>query len=257
MAVTVPSKDFSPELHEEYDKPAKAAVALFFQEQGHNARLDPYGKYDVDLAVDLQDGTMIHVEVEVRPDCWDKDGDWKYDTVHIPERKSKFLNRERLYVFSLNADFTKAIVVSDAVIARYQKVHVRNKYVTEGELFYDIPLNEAYYRSLIPGAEKPPAPVVKARYDCDLCGFEHYNLDVYRKWIQDGEPILRRGRDTLSHRQLVRYQKIVDNHRRKRRIHSAEDIYSGAGLRKGRKKEYTYDDREAEPEPDYRQEDLL
>lgn len=139
-------KDFSPRLHARYDWEAKIAVARYFGHSGsHAVVFDPYGQYEVDLAVDGPDGRM-HMEVEVRPDCW-LNGRWRYPTVHFLERKTKYLKHDNFYLWALDETMTHALVIPGHVVRDAKKVHVPNKYA-QGEMYYDIPVEQCAYRTI-------------------------------------------------------------------------------------------------------------
>jgi hypothetical protein len=133
-------KPFEQDLHDEYDLPAKVAVAKFVAgkcEVEVNPNEDQYG---VDLIVMRGDKQLGSIEVEVRqwsPTC-------PYSTIHIPERKQKFFGDNTLF-FALTKDMKHAYWIQTKDIKQYPLREVRNVKVASGEFFFDVPTEDFTY----------------------------------------------------------------------------------------------------------------
>lgn len=144
-------KAFSPDLFRTYDDVGKLAVANFLGLSGfEHVVWDPEGQYGVDIMAEKPEGARVWAEVEVRPWCWNDDG-WIYPTVHFLERKVKYL-RHGFFLFATDQPCKRAVVVPERAIRQSMKagpVVVRNREVENGELFYDVPFDPAWIRSLV------------------------------------------------------------------------------------------------------------
>ena len=133
-------KPFSPGNHASNDAIGKNAVLDYLHSINIPAEENP-DKYGIDLIVP---GYSITYEVEHRI-IW-KD-EWPHSTVHIPERKSKFMKDKMIYAV-VNKDCTKIMFCRSEVIRKYKPVEVPNKAVSKGEHFYDVPLQLWTIRSV-------------------------------------------------------------------------------------------------------------
>ena len=84
-------KVFSKSLFDETDTSARAAAKLYWQSLGHTVEDHP-DRYAVDLIVDTGTETF-YCEVEIKK-VW-SGTTFKYDTLQIPERKSKFAKLDK------------------------------------------------------------------------------------------------------------------------------------------------------------------
>jgi hypothetical protein len=132
-------KRFSNKLYEKYDQLAKIAFKEWVQSKADvDVTYDPYGKYGIDIAVKYPSGTVILFDVEVRP-RW-TDGEFPYETIHLPERKKKFTNYpHHVFFIAFRQDY-KAFVVIDGMDLE-NKVVVPNRFVGSGESFFDVDIN--------------------------------------------------------------------------------------------------------------------
>tara|TARA_R110002020_G_scaffold38183_8_gene115083 strand:- start:177 stop:596 length:420 start_codon:yes stop_codon:yes gene_type:complete len=127
-------KPFDQETHGANDAIGKKAVLQFLKQMNVNAEENP-DQYGVDIIVKDRERTY---EVERRP-MWRLV--WPFDTVHIPERKTKFLKPDMVYAV-VNVDCDKIMLCSSETILKYPQVEVPNKSIVAEEYFYDVPLNE-------------------------------------------------------------------------------------------------------------------
>lgn len=149
-------KAFSQELHDQFDEEAKLIVMLYLGRRFGEVQYDPEGQYGIDLAVPYPDGTMSWHEVEVRPDCWFEETSlgmkWRYPTVHILERKIKWIDRPQFYLWAVDPSLRYAMVVPGAAIREMIDLNglqvVPNKMVADGEKFADVPVALCHLRYL-------------------------------------------------------------------------------------------------------------
>jgi len=129
-------KQFSEALHGKHDKPARIRTMEYMQVKGYEIWENP-NIYGQDLIAEGSKG-KFYVECEVKT-VWDTDK-FPFDTVQLPERKSKFFTSPTLF-FIWNKPLSSAIMFKSNDIKDLTPVEVSNKYITSGELFYQIPLD--------------------------------------------------------------------------------------------------------------------
>lgn len=129
-----PYKPFSVELHEQNDGPAKGAVARFiFREWGLD--VEEGGTYDVDLRCYRNQELVGYAEVERRHN-WVHD--FPFETVHVPERKAKFLSLDLpMVLFSVRSDLEQALWCPGEEISLAPMVVSDNR-LLQGERFYSV-----------------------------------------------------------------------------------------------------------------------
>ena len=123
-------KKFNKESYDANDKPAKDLVINFLRLKGLDATENP-DRYGIDIIVP-------RYEVE-RRDIWINK--FPFKTVHIPARKEKFLKHSIVYAI-VNKDFNKIMFCTSETIKQYDPIEVPNKSVSEGEYFYDVPIEK-------------------------------------------------------------------------------------------------------------------
>ena len=133
-------KRFDAELHRENDGPAVRAVLQYLHLQGIWAAQND-DKYGPDIVVYSGYTPSRYVEVEVKRGWGDTS--FPFDSVHLPERKGKYL-RKRLGIeyWILNSSLTRAVIIPDYALDSSLLEEVRNKLVSSGEQFYCIPLDQ-------------------------------------------------------------------------------------------------------------------
>ena len=129
------SKDFS-----KYDEAARSRAKEFWSAQGYTCT-DHENEYDVDLVVE-KDGKRFYCEVEVKTVWHGKD--FKYDSIHIPVRKAKFLGKPTQFMI-FNNSLTHAAVIGRKAVLRSPKVEVPNVKIRFGEKFFDVPKEDAIF----------------------------------------------------------------------------------------------------------------
>lgn len=136
-------KPFSKGNHAANDPIGKKIVLNYLQDHGVKAIENP-DKYGVDLMAP-------RYEVERRTI---HSKQWPYDTVHVPERKTKFLNNDIYYVVVVHHELASKewdtfMVCDSKTIRKCNLVEVPNNSVPEGEYFYDVPIN--FWKRIFPG----------------------------------------------------------------------------------------------------------
>jgi len=129
------SKDFN-----KYDEAARNQAKSFWSSQGYTCT-DHENEYDVDLVVE-KDGKRFFCEVEVKT-VW-HGIDFNYDTIHIPVRKAKFLDKPTQFMV-FNNSLTHAAIISRKSVWDSPIVEVPNQKIRFGEKFFDIPKEKAVF----------------------------------------------------------------------------------------------------------------
>ena len=125
-------KPFNQEVYDACDPPAREAVTKLIKRLwGLEAK--SYEKYKVDLVID----DVGYAEVEMR--------DWSncpFPTIHIPERKTKlFKNNMKTIYFVVSKDLKKCWYIDTDEILKSPLEEIKNKAVSQGEYFYNVPIN--------------------------------------------------------------------------------------------------------------------
>ena len=128
-------KPFSESNHKANDAIGKKIVIDFLNSKGVGAIENP-DDYGIDIMAPVY-------EVERRTI---KSKKWPYQTVHVPERKTKFLKPNTWYVVNIHHDLgdlsnDTLLFCSTKKIAKCPLVEVPNKSIPKGEYFYDVPLS--------------------------------------------------------------------------------------------------------------------
>ncbi len=129
------TKQFNEALHGKHDKPARVRTMEYMQIRGYEIWENP-NPYGQDLIAEGSKG-KFYVECEVKT-VW-KGEVFPYETVQLPQRKSKFFTSPTLF-FIWNNELSNALMFKSNDIKDLTPVEVRNKYVASGEMFYQIPL---------------------------------------------------------------------------------------------------------------------
>ena len=131
-------KPFNVGNHAANDAAGKDVVLSFLRDHGVKAIENP-DKYGVDIMAP-------RYEVERRTV---HSGNWPYDTVHVPERKTKFLTKDIYYVVVVHhvIEFPRVktwdtlMVCDSPTIMKCSLIEVPNNSMPEEEYFYDVPIN--------------------------------------------------------------------------------------------------------------------
>ena len=123
-----------------YDKVARETAKRFWSYNGYDCT-DNEDEFGVDLVVE-RDGKRFYCEVEVKT-VW-HGIDLKYDSIHIPVRKAKFLAKPTQFMV-FNNSLTHAAIISRKVVQESPTIEVPNAKIRFGEKFFDIPKEKAIF----------------------------------------------------------------------------------------------------------------
>lgn len=133
-------KTFSKRDFKKYDVAARDAAKSFWTRQGWTVSDNP-DEYGVDLIAE-KDGKRVYVEVEVKA-CW-HGTEFHYDTIHLPIRKTKFMDKPTKFMV-FNNSLTHAAVIGRRAIEASPVSVVPNRKIAMGERFYDVPRDAAIF----------------------------------------------------------------------------------------------------------------
>lgn len=141
------TKKFSKKLHEENDREARELAKEFFASIGYFLKDNPdeYGPDLVCTSYLFETKDLGYVECEIKYN-W-QSGVFPFETLQIPARKSKFLDKQIVF-FVINAERSKAAVVLGKDVASSPTQVVSNKYVKDGEEFFQIPVDKVIFVDL-------------------------------------------------------------------------------------------------------------
>lgn len=141
------NKPFDRTLFAENDKKARDAVKAWFKGSKVYRVIDNPKKMGVDLLLYEGEEHVGNIEVEVKR-VWN--GDFKYTSVQFPQRKSKFcvLSQPTLFVM-FNSDLSQFLTVTGQDLLSSPLAVVPNKYVFQGEQFYQVPLDKVIFNQLL------------------------------------------------------------------------------------------------------------
>lgn len=130
-------KAFDSDLFGENDRKARDAAKRIFGDK-YLILDNPY-KYDPDLLVYYQDETFAgFLEVEVKQ-FWDGPN-FPDTTMHIPERKSKFLHFENIVFCVFNKQLTRCAWIYGESMKTAPIITKPNRYMEKDEKFFEIPI---------------------------------------------------------------------------------------------------------------------
>jgi len=144
--MTVVRKQFNRALYEAYDAPARNALVLYLEDNGHTI-VNNEENYKVDVI--SQKGTYTYYnEAEVKT-AWK--GDWPahWEEVRIPERKKRLIEMYKSSPFSVlnfyifRPDFKQAWRIKDTLLTEKSLKEAKGRYIQKGEKFFHIPYTSA------------------------------------------------------------------------------------------------------------------
>jgi len=141
-------KPFDKLVFDKCDPPSRDAVSKWVKMKwGLEAKENP-NRYAVDL-IAYRDGKPVgYIEVEQR-DWLNNQPVCPYDTIHIAARKSKlFENDKKTLVFVCTFDLTHAYWIDARKIQSSPCIEIKNRAVSDGEYFYDVPTELWHYVNL-------------------------------------------------------------------------------------------------------------
>lgn len=150
------TKEFSQELHDANDPRGRVTAKKWLPiwlNRCYRAE-DHFHQMEVDLdLIDINGELYAYSEVEVRgKDAWPGHY-FERETLHIPARKDKFLGLPYPMVYvAMNWMLSSAFLVRDREIIKWPLRVVPNKFVPDGEEFYDVPVSRLRFEDLRPVA---------------------------------------------------------------------------------------------------------
>jgi hypothetical protein len=127
-------KKFDQILHDQYDPPARRAVAAWIKMKwGLDAKDNP-DIYGTDLIVYRKGEPVGFAEVEVRswyPNC-------PYPTIHVPVRKKHMLEAPKTLFFALTQNMTHAYWIKGEQTLSHPQWQMQDD--SKDELYYDVPI---------------------------------------------------------------------------------------------------------------------
>jgi hypothetical protein len=130
-------KKFDAVLFKQNDPKSRAIVKNFFKKYGIILidNKDPYG---VDL---ISENGIMRIEVERRLN-WNCD-DFPFDSINLPERKTKFFIDGKASYIIVSKDYSHIGIINKKDISEYinerNLKENKNRFITNKELFYKIP----------------------------------------------------------------------------------------------------------------------
>lgn len=140
-------KRFDPKLYAENDIIAKEFAKGLLKGSEFQVVENPK-KRGVDLFVYRDSQHIANLECEIKR-VW-KTKEFPYESVQIPERKTKYTQLEKPTIFvMLNDDQSSYLAIPQQVLLNSPVKEVPNKYVYKGEMFYQVPLKNVHLNNLI------------------------------------------------------------------------------------------------------------
>tara|TARA_R110000751_G_scaffold77312_2_gene155966 strand:- start:3476 stop:3934 length:459 start_codon:yes stop_codon:yes gene_type:complete len=143
-------KRFSKMLFDENDELARVAVEKLRHYFAVDEFKDSRTRYTVDREGWRGEKHLMNVEVEIKHNWKEGLQTFPYDTIHLPKRKEKYLSMPQpTYFVIFSSDMGGAIVFSDRTVERYAEMkEVPNKFVPQGEMFFNIPVDKTAWLKL-------------------------------------------------------------------------------------------------------------
>ena len=133
-------KEFQKKDFQESDGAARETAKSFWHSLGYVCTDNP-DEYGVDLIVEGQN-KRFYCEVE-RKKVW-HGVKFKYDTIHLPVRKTKFLDKPTQFMV-FNNSLTHAAIFGRKAVKESPTAEVPNYKISFGEKFYDVPVSKAHF----------------------------------------------------------------------------------------------------------------
>jgi hypothetical protein len=136
-------RPFSKALYEAYDAPARNALVIYLEDNGHTI-VNNQENYNVDV-VSQKNGLTYYNEVEVKT-AWKGDWPTHWAEVRLPERKKRLKEKHtdgvlNFYIF--RPDFKQAWRIKDTLLTDESLREAKGRYIVKGEKFFHIPYNQA------------------------------------------------------------------------------------------------------------------
>lgn len=130
---------FDREIFDECDLKARTWAKKLFKQYAVELRDNP-NEYGVDLLAYRDNELVGYVEVEIKRSWSNK---FIHTHLNVPVRKKKLLTaRLRSVLVTFNYDGSKCFICNDNVILNSEIEEVKNKHISQGEMFYKVPVNK-------------------------------------------------------------------------------------------------------------------
>jgi len=140
-------KRFDPALYAENDEIARTFVKNILKGSGFQAMDNPK-KRGVDLLIYKDSVHIANIECEIKR-VW-KTTEFPYESIQIPERKEKYTGLDKPTIFvMLNGDQTQYLAIKDKTLLASPKKEVPNKYVYQGEFFFQVSKDQVTFNDLL------------------------------------------------------------------------------------------------------------
>lgn len=141
-------KRFDRKLYEENDRLAKENTIKIFNKLRKKFVIEENTKKTcVDLKVFHKEEHKFNVECEIKR-VW-KEDEFPYDSVQFPKRKTKFAKLDKPTLFIMfNKDLTSYCAVTSGDLLSSPVKEVPNRYVYQGEEFFQVNLENAHFNNL-------------------------------------------------------------------------------------------------------------
>ena len=127
-------KKFDQVLHDQYDPPARKAVAAWIKMKWGIDSKDNPDIYGTDLILGKNGIRVGFAEVEVRswyPKC-------PFSTIHVPVRKKHMLEVPKTLFFALTQNMTHAYWIKGEKTTNYPQCKIKDD--IKHEFYYDVPI---------------------------------------------------------------------------------------------------------------------
>lgn len=132
-------KEFSRELFNTNDRVARDITKSFYQKTFGESLADNPDVYGADL---IYNNKLVECEIKI---VWKEDV-FPYESIQIPERKSKIFVNDRFSEFvMINNKLSVLLVLKKENILTSPMVEVPNKYISKGEFFFQVPIQHARF----------------------------------------------------------------------------------------------------------------
>jgi len=137
------TKNFSPRLYEDSDTRAKKAVSRVLRKDGWD--IDSKETMNADIVATKRGRTTYH-EVEIKK-VWTSIWPLTWDTIQIPARKERLFEKvddlDDLFFWIIREDTGAAWAIKGSAVKASPKVEVKNRFIPNGEYFFQVPISEA------------------------------------------------------------------------------------------------------------------
>lgn len=138
-------KKFDQGLLDRNDNIARICCKYIAEKNGFKA-IDNPDKFGADIIAE-KNGDKYYFEGEIKIN-WT--GKFTFPTVHIPDRKAKYLDEHANIMFVvISGDYASAMLVPGSAVRKSPLVEVNNIYNVDGEYFYDVPVDKCKLYKLI------------------------------------------------------------------------------------------------------------